>query len=166
MNGYALFPDAVIMKAEGKIAQFETNKHTSQPSPGHGGDIRDSKTGINPILLVAKRTKTLPIPLPEPKQKCQPGNLFVDVIDPVRKAVDVRPAIVPHMPRIPLSINDNHSISSLGQIARSGNLGVKSVRDKDISVLVPVNGCCPVASPVLSVTNTTRQSQRQSQKKR
>ena len=37
LNGYALFPDAVIMKAEGKIAQFETNKHTSQPSPGHGG---------------------------------------------------------------------------------------------------------------------------------
>ena len=29
LNGYALFPDAVIRKAEDEIAQFKTNKHIS-----------------------------------------------------------------------------------------------------------------------------------------
>ena len=45
------------------------------------------------------------------------------------------------------------------QLARSGNLCVEFVRDKNISVHVPVNVCCPVASPELSVTYTKRQSQ-------
>ena len=55
-----------------------------------------------------------------------------------------------------------YSIDSTGpaQPAQSGNLCVGFIRDKDISVHVPVNMCCPVASPVLSVTDT-----RQSQKK-
>ena len=37
LNGYALFPDAVIRKAEDDIAQHEAAKRTSQPGPGHGG---------------------------------------------------------------------------------------------------------------------------------
>ena len=37
LNGYALFPDAVIRKAEDEIAQYESAKRTSQPGPGHGG---------------------------------------------------------------------------------------------------------------------------------
>ena len=37
LNGYALFPEAVIRKAEDEIAQHETAKRTSQPGPGHGG---------------------------------------------------------------------------------------------------------------------------------
>ena len=34
---HALFPDAVIRKAEDEIQQFETLKHTNQPGPGRGG---------------------------------------------------------------------------------------------------------------------------------
>ena len=37
LNGYALFPDATIRKAEEEIIQFENAKRTPQPGPGHGG---------------------------------------------------------------------------------------------------------------------------------
>ena len=37
LNGYALFPDAIIRKAEDDITQHEAAKRTSQPGPGHGG---------------------------------------------------------------------------------------------------------------------------------
>ena len=37
LNGYALFPDSIIRKAEDEIAQFESTKRTSQPDSGHGG---------------------------------------------------------------------------------------------------------------------------------
>ena len=37
LNGYALFPDAVIRKAEDKIAQYESAKRIPQPGPGQGG---------------------------------------------------------------------------------------------------------------------------------
>ena len=37
LNGYALFPDVVIRKAEDEIAQFESSKRTPQPGPGQGG---------------------------------------------------------------------------------------------------------------------------------
>ena len=37
LNGYALFPDATIRKAEEEITQFENAKRTPQPGPGHGG---------------------------------------------------------------------------------------------------------------------------------
>ena len=37
LNGYALFHDAIIGKAEDEITQFEITKCTSQPDSGHGG---------------------------------------------------------------------------------------------------------------------------------
>ena len=37
LNGYALFPAAIISKAEDEITQFENTKHTPQPGSGHGG---------------------------------------------------------------------------------------------------------------------------------
>ena len=37
LNGYALFPDAVIRKAEDEITKYENSKRTSQPGPGQGG---------------------------------------------------------------------------------------------------------------------------------
>ena len=40
LNGYALFPDAIIRKAEDEITQFENTKRTSQPGSGHGGVCR------------------------------------------------------------------------------------------------------------------------------
>ena len=47
LNGYALFPDAVIRKAEDDIAQHEAAKRTSQPGPGHGGFAGAHKKGQN-----------------------------------------------------------------------------------------------------------------------
>ena len=47
LNGYALFPDAVIWKAEDDIAQHEAAKRTSQPDPGHGGFAGSHKRGQN-----------------------------------------------------------------------------------------------------------------------
>ena len=120
---------------------------------------KDNKTSINPILPVGNRTRTLPV-LVWPEKKCQPGNLLMDMVDPVVEAGEVRLVVVPDLPRISLSINNNYRVSCPGQLNRPSNLGVKSVRDKDIYVLSPVNVCCPVASPVLYVTNTTRQSQK------
>ena len=43
LNTHALFPDAVIRKAEDKIAQFETRKRTNQPGPGRGGFASNQK---------------------------------------------------------------------------------------------------------------------------
>ena len=37
LNGHALFPDAVIIKAEDEIAQCETSKCTPQSGLGNGG---------------------------------------------------------------------------------------------------------------------------------
>ena len=37
LNGYALFPDAIIGKAEDEITQYENTKRTSQPGSGRGG---------------------------------------------------------------------------------------------------------------------------------
>ena len=45
LNGYALFPDAVIRKAEDDIPQFESARGTSQPGPGHGGFASGHKKG-------------------------------------------------------------------------------------------------------------------------
>ena len=47
LNGYALFPDAVIRKAEEDIAQHETAKRTSQPGSGCGGFAGSNKRGQN-----------------------------------------------------------------------------------------------------------------------
>ena len=47
LNGYALFLDAVIRKAEDEIAQHENAKCTFQPSPGHGGFAGAHKKGQN-----------------------------------------------------------------------------------------------------------------------
>ena len=37
LNGYGLFPDAAIRKAEDEINQLEASRRTSQPGPGRGG---------------------------------------------------------------------------------------------------------------------------------
>ena len=52
LNGYALFPDAVIRKAEDEIAQYENAKRTSQPGPGRGGFAGGHKRGQNRYQLV------------------------------------------------------------------------------------------------------------------
>ena len=47
LNGYALFPDAIIRKAEDDITQHEAAKRTSQPGLGHGGFAGAQKRGQN-----------------------------------------------------------------------------------------------------------------------
>ena len=46
LNTHAVFPDAVIRKAENEIAQFET-KRTHQPGPDHGGFAGNQKRQQN-----------------------------------------------------------------------------------------------------------------------
>ena len=43
LDGHALFPDAIIRKAEDEIAQFESNRRTSQLGSGHGGFVTGHK---------------------------------------------------------------------------------------------------------------------------
>ena len=47
LNTHALFPDAVIHKAEDEMAQFETLKRTNQPGPGRGGFAGNQKRQQN-----------------------------------------------------------------------------------------------------------------------
>ena len=47
LNTHALFPDAVIRKAEDEIVQFETQKHTNQPSLGRDGFAGSQKRQQN-----------------------------------------------------------------------------------------------------------------------
>ena len=47
LNTHALFPDAVIRKAEDEIAQFESLKRTNQPGPGRGGFAGNQKRQQN-----------------------------------------------------------------------------------------------------------------------
>ena len=47
LNTHALFPDAVIRKAEDEIAQFETQKRTNQPGPSCGGFASNQKRQQN-----------------------------------------------------------------------------------------------------------------------
>ena len=64
LNGYAMFPDAVIRKAEDEITQYEST--TSQPGPGRGGllvPIKRNKTVSSHILLIGNNHRTPPDPL-------------------------------------------------------------------------------------------------------
>ena len=145
LNGYALFPDAVIRKAEDEIAQFESNKRTSQPGPGQGGlpvGIRNNynKTSTRLTLLGGNRTKTTPSPLVQLERICQLGSLSMGVTDPVVVAEGVRLDEVPNLPRRPLSINDNYCILDPVPVALSMQF-VEGVEDKNISVVAPCTFC-------------------------
>ena len=58
LNGYALFPDAIIRKAEDEIAQFENAKRTSQPGPGLRGIAGGHKRGQNRYSTALKGQDT------------------------------------------------------------------------------------------------------------
>ena len=66
LNGYALFPDAVIRKAEEETAQYETSKRTSSPVRAVWGSLvgtgKLNKLDISPTLLDG-RARMLPNPL-------------------------------------------------------------------------------------------------------
>ena len=158
LNGYALFPDAAIRKA-----QFKSSKCTSQPGPGQGGSpvgIRNiNKTGTNLILPGRNRTKTTPSHLIQLERIYQLGNLLMGMADPVIEAEGVRLDEVPYLPRRPISINDNYCVLDLVPVAWSMDF-VEGVKDKNISVVAPVNMSCPVVSPVPSAINISRLSQK------
>ena len=64
LNGYALFPDTVIQKAEDEIQQSESSKRTFQPGLGRVGSPVDIKSNNKPvsnfILLIGSNYKTPP----------------------------------------------------------------------------------------------------------
>ena len=102
LNGYTLFPDAVIRKAEDEIAQYETSKRTSQPARDMGdspvGTRKLNKLDINPTLPDG-RVRRLPNLLATLVKICRPGNPLAGMADPVVGAVEARPITVPEAPR-------------------------------------------------------------------
>ena len=68
LNGYALFPDAIVRKAEDEITQFESTKRTSQPGLGHGegfagGFKKQQQQGrFQPYPVTGSKHRILPAP--------------------------------------------------------------------------------------------------------
>ena len=119
LNGYALFPDSVIRKAENEIAQIETSHRTSQPCPGPGSSFlvrRDSDTGINRTHLhgskpwILQALKTQPSGPDRLAWKTMRGS-------PVAKAGLVTLDVVPDIRKVPGSINENQCLVMLVPLA-------------------------------------------------
>ena len=112
LNGYALFPDAVIRKAEDGITQYENNKRTSQPGPGQGGFAGGYKKQQQQnhflILPVRNNHRTPPVPLGKLVRICLLGNHLVDGANPEDEALEVSPDAAPTLLKRPHNINDNY----------------------------------------------------------
>ena len=136
LNGYALFPDAVIRKAED-----EKNNNNNAVS--------------NHTLLIGNNHRTPPAP----QARIWPhGKLLVVGADPEDEVGKVSQDAAPALPRKQHSINDNYCIVKPVPVARSRD-GVLSVQRQDSAVSVHHHAFCPVVSPVLFV------QERHSQKK-
>ena len=124
LNGYALFPDAVIRKAEDEIAQHESAKRTSQPGPGHGGFAGGHKKGqvdINPTPPDGKVRIHLN-PLATLAKICQPGRALEGVADPTVGAGEDHRTAVPEAPRTLISTSDNYFVKDPVLTTRSLNV--------------------------------------------
>ena len=79
--------------------------------------------------------------------------------DPEDEAEEVSPDKAPDPLKRPHNINDNYCIVNPVPVAQSVSC-VKSVSNQDFSVTVQVPVSCPVVSPVCSVINVQRPSQK------
>ena len=98
LNGYALFPDAVIRKAEDEIAQYDSSRRTSQPGSGQGGFAGGHKRGqvrFQPYSTGWKAQDSSKTCGNSGKDTCQPGK----AADPVFEAVEVFLTVVHEVPR-------------------------------------------------------------------
>ena len=141
LNGYALFPDAVIRKAEDEIAQFESPKRTRQPGPGQGGFTGHKKLQQHRYQPYSTGWKNQDNFKPSGQSgKDMPAwKSFGDVADP--RAEVISSDVVPEAPWTLSSINDNYCVTD--PVARSMHV-VGVVRDKNISVNAQMNVSCPV----------------------
>ena len=163
LNGYALFPDAVIRKAEDEITQYESTKCTSQPGPRQGLKKSKIKSNIksnnkpvsNHTLLIGSNLRTPPAPQ---ARICPHGNLLVVGAHPEDEVGEVSPDAATALLRKQHSINDNYCIVKQVLVAWSVD-GVPSVQRQDFTVTVHSHVFYPVFSPVHFV------QERQSQKK-
>ena len=112
LNGYALFPDATIRKAEEEIIQFENAKHTPQPGPGHGGFAGKKQQGRDLTKVNGSKPKMLPVPVVNPERICRPGSPLATEVVQEDMAEVVKLDAVPDRPRTRPSINDNYCVTS------------------------------------------------------
>ena len=153
LNGHALFPDAVIRKAEDEINQHVSVKRTFQPGPGHGGFAGGHKKGqvrYQPYSTVWKAVLNLLATL---AKTCQPGKALEVMADPAVGVVEVHLTVVPKAPRTIISTNDNYCVKELVVTTRSWTV-VLTETPKTVNVN------CSVASLVHFATNIVRQPQK------
>ena len=132
LNGHALFPDAVIRKAEDEIAQYETSKRTPDRAMGGSpvGTRNCNKIGTSHIQPGGKM-KILPSQLVRSERICRPGKVLEVAADPVVEAQGVKLVAVLKPPKTTHSINDNYCVVDPVPVARSLNV-VAPVKDKNI----------------------------------
>ena len=115
LNGYALFPDAIIRKAEDEITQYENTKRTSQPSSGHGGFAggfkKQQQSHFQPYPANWKQSQDSS--RPGGQRICPHGSLLAIGVDLEVEAGEVNLDVAPARLRINLSINDNYCLVSL-----------------------------------------------------
>ena len=156
LNTHALFPDAVIRKAEDEIQQFETIKRTNQPGPGRGGFAGNHK---NPTPLTGSKDRNLLRPVLPQEKTCPHGSPLGDVVGLEAEEGEVSPVAAPALLGIKGSINDNYCVPNPVPVARS-KINVINVIEQNFSVSVQQPVFCPVASPVPFVVNVRGQSQK------
>ena len=165
LNGYALFPDAIIRNAEDEITQFKNTKRTPQPGSGRGGSPVVSKSSnnninrdvSNHIRLTGNKHSTQPGQAGSLARISQHGNHLAVEEDLEVVAGVVSQDAAPARPKNILSINDNYCLPEL--IAQPVNC-VSNVQGQNFLVSVQKPVLCPVVSPVPFVLNVRGQSQK------
>ena len=114
MNGYALFLDAVIRKAEDEITQYESAKRTPQAGRGGRGGSpvgrrSCSKMGTSLTQPGGIARKVLEH-LVKMKRTCWPGKALGVAADLRVGAEVVSLDAVPEAPKTTHSINDNYCV--------------------------------------------------------
>ena len=150
LNGHTLFPDAIIRKAEDKIAQFESTRRTSQPGSGHGGFVTGHKKS-------QARDKSLPNPLATLERICQPGRVLAPMVEAEVGAVEAPLTAVPEVPRTTINTNDNYCEQNPVITYRAMKL---VLRDSQKTLNAQENVNYSVVSPVHFATNYVRQPQK------
>ena len=160
LNTHALFPDAVIRKAEDEIQQFETLKRTNQSGPGRGGFTGNHKK--------QNRFQPYSTNWKQGQETAQTGG-STEKDMPAWKSFGGRgrsrgrgrggQPTAPALLRIKGSINDNYCLQNPVLVARAVK-NVTNVEGQNFSVSVRQPVLCPVVSPVPFVLSVRGQSQK------
>ena len=162
LNGYALFPDAILRKAEDEITQYENTKRTSQPGSGRGGfagGFKKQQNRFQPYPASWKQSQDSSRPRGKLTRICLPGNHLATGVDLGVEAGVVNQDAAPALPRTKLNINDNYCFKSPVHMDRPVD-GVLSVQRQNFHVAVQQPVLCPVVSLVPFVLNVRGRSQK------